>query len=182
MSSTVSRAPHTFSTDRLTGRRPSALDEAFLVGAWSDPRLTDWLGGSRDREGVRRLLAHWDELWGHRAYGVWIVCDRRTEQSTGWVLLHPMDFGGHTGTEVGWAIRPDRWREGLASEAAARVVEIGFDDCGLDEIISGTMTENVASRGVMEKLGFRYDTDVEHAGLPHVLYRLDRRTWESERG
>jgi hypothetical protein len=29
----------------------------------------------------------------------------------------------------------------------------------------------------MEKLGFEYDTEVEHAGLPHVLYRLDRTTW-----
>ena len=66
-----------------------------------------------------------------------------------------MDFGGQTGIEVGWAIAADRWREGLASEAAARVVEIGFDDCGLDEIVSFTMVENVASRGVMEKFGFR---------------------------
>jgi hypothetical protein len=29
-------------------------------------------------------------------------------------------------------------------------------------------------RAVMEKLGMRYERDVEHAGLPHVLYRLTR--------
>ena len=38
--------------------------------------------------------------------------------------------------------------------------------------------ENEPSRRVMEKVGFTYDTEVEHAGLPHVLYRLDRTTWE----
>jgi hypothetical protein len=27
---------------------------------------------------------------------------------------------------------------------------------------------------VMEKLGMTYERDVEHAGLPHVLYRLAR--------
>jgi hypothetical protein len=26
----------------------------------------------------------------------------------------------------------------------------------------------------MEKLGMTYERDVEHAGLPHVLYRLTR--------
>jgi RimJ/RimL family protein N-acetyltransferase len=33
---------------------------------------------------------------------------------------------------------------------------------------------NAASRAVMEKLGMTYERHVEHAGLPHVLYRLTR--------
>ena len=45
-------------------------------------------------------------------------------------------------------------------------------------MVSFTLADNVASRGVMEKLGFAYDGDVEHAGLPHVLYRLRAHTWE----
>ncbi len=131
---------------------------------------------------MRSLLDHWDDLWASPATGAWVLADRADGRPVGWVLLHPMDFGGHRGTEVGWAIRTDRRREGLASEAAARVVEIGFAECGHDELLSGTMTTNVASRGVMAKLGFRYDADVLHAGLPHVLYRLDRDTWEESRG
>ena len=31
-----------------------------------------------------------------------------------------------------------------------------------------------ASRRVMEKVGFTYEGDIEHAGLPHVLYRHSR--------
>ena len=173
----MSRAPEQFSTARLTARPPTRVDEEFLVATWSDPRVTEWLGGGRDRDAVRGLLAHFDDLWRHESYGVWLLSDRATEQPVGWVLLHPMDFGGHTGTEIGWAIVADRWREGLASEAASHVVEIAFTTCRLDEIISGTLPHNVASRGVMEKLGFAYDREVEHAGLPHVLYRLDAETW-----
>jgi hypothetical protein len=30
----------------------------------------------------------------------------------------------------------------------------------------------------MERLGFDYERAVEHAGLPHVVYRLDRESWE----
>jgi hypothetical protein len=30
----------------------------------------------------------------------------------------------------------------------------------------------------MEKAGFRYERDGEHAGLPHVFYRLRRENWQ----
>ncbi len=42
---------------------------------------------------------------------------------------------------------------------------------GVREVISLTLHDNRASRRVMEKLGLRYERDVTHAGLPHVLYR-----------
>ena len=38
--------------------------------------------------------------------------------------------------------------------------------------VSFTLPDNVASRRVMEKLGFRFERDTPYAGLPHVLYRL----------
>ena len=90
--------------------------------------------------------------------------------------------GGAQGVEVGWTIAADRWREGLGFEAGAAATHVGFETLGLDEIVSFTQPHNVASRGVMEKIGFVYDRDVEHANLPHVLYRLDRETWEKRRG
>lgn len=172
-------APESFLTERLAAARPRPADEAFLIETWSDARVTNWLGGPRDRTGVRALFAHWDDLWDSQGLGGWILRDRDDGIPVGWVLLHPMDFGGNTGIEVGWTIVADRWREGLATEAAQRVVEIAFTDCGLDELVSGTMVDNVASQGVMRKLGFSYDCDTEHAGLPHVLYRLTRKDWEA---
>ena len=172
-------APESFLTARLAAARPVAADEDFLIETWSDARVTRWLGGPRDRAAVLALLAHFDELWDSQGLGCWILRDREGEVPVGWVLLHPMDFGGHTGIEVGWAITADRWREGLATEAAQRVVEIAFADCGFDELLSGTMVDNVASQGVMQKLGFSYDCDTEHAGLPHVLYSLTKKDWEA---
>jgi RimJ/RimL family protein N-acetyltransferase len=177
----VTQAPPRFTTERLEGRRVGSDDEDFLVATWSDPRVHAWLGGPRDRGQVQRTVAVWGALWRDRGFGPWILRDRADAAPVGWVLLHPMDFGGERGIEIGWTIAADRWRQGLASEAAARVVGIGFTECGLDTIVSGTMTENVASRGVMERLGFAFDRAVEHAGLPHVVYRLDRTTWEQHR-
>lgn len=173
------RAPETFTTARLVASRPTADDEDFLVATWADARVTDWLGGPRDRDTVRTTLSRWDRLWEEQGYGPWMLSDRTSGRPVGWVLLHPIVFGGTVGgTEVGWTIVADRWREGLASEAATRVVEIAFADCSIDALMSGTMVDNAASRGVMEKVGFRYDTELDHAGLPHVIYRLSRSEWE----
>ncbi len=171
-------APERFTTARLVASRPVATDEEFLVATWADARVTDWLGGPRELDAVRSLQAHWDDLWDTQGLGCWILRDLADASPVGWVLLHPMVFGEYSGIEVGWAIAADRWREGLASEAAAHVVEIGFTECGLDAILSGTMVGNVASRGVMVKLGFTHVGDTEHAGLRHAVYRLDRTSWE----
>jgi RimJ/RimL family protein N-acetyltransferase len=45
------------------------------------------------------------------------------------------------------------------------------------DLVCFTLTTNHASQRVMEKVGFRYERDVLHAGLPHVLYRLSASAW-----
>ena len=55
---------------------------------------------------------------------------------------------------------------------APRRSRIAFGPLGLAEVVSFTLTDNRASRRVMEKLGFAYEGETEYAGLPHVLYRL----------
>ena len=62
----------------------------------------------------------------------------------------------------------------LRTELAHACVEVGFEQLGLLEIVAFTLPDNIASRRVMEKAGFRYERDIVHAGLPHVLYRRQR--------
>ena len=41
------------------------------------------------------------------------------------------------------------------------------------DLVAFTLPTNLGSRGVMEKVGFRYERDITWANLPHVLYRSD---------
>ena len=50
----------------------------------------------------------------------------------------------------------------------------GFEELGLDNVVSFTLPSNDASRRVMEKLGFCYEKNCWYAELPHVLYRLTK--------
>ncbi len=85
--------------------------------------------------------------------------------------------------EIGWRIVPKFWGRGYATEAALASVKSGFEELGLEELVSFTVPENLASLRVMEKIGMTRDPDgdFEHIGLaeghplrPHVLYRMAR--------
>ena len=76
--------------------------------------------------------------------------------------------------ELLWFIHPDHWNRGYATEMAREAVRVAIDVVGVEDLISYTVHGNAASRAVMEKLGMTYERELEHAELPHVLYRLRR--------
>ena len=55
---------------------------------------------------------------------------------------------------LGFALAPEHWNEGLATEAARAMVKTGFRLTGAFEILAGSVVENVASRRVLDKCGF----------------------------
>ncbi len=175
-------APESFTTPRLDAARVTPEHEQFVRAIFTDDRVTATLGGPRDVARVHDDVERWRRHWDDHGYGLWIVSERITGAPVGWTMLHTTETGGAPSVEVGWTIVADRWRQGLAREAGAAATGIGFDALGLDEIVSFTQPHNLASRGVMEKIGFVYDCEVVHADVPHVLYRLDRRTWEKTHG
>jgi RimJ/RimL family protein N-acetyltransferase len=90
----------------------------------------------------------------------------------GYAGLNRADVEGEPVVEAGWSVTPERCGEGLATEAARASVSWAFDRLGMARIVSFTLSDNHASRRVMEKLGMTYVREFERRGLRHVLYRL----------
>ncbi|HKO29487.1 MAG TPA: GNAT family N-acetyltransferase [Solirubrobacteraceae bacterium] len=118
-------------------------------------------------EGLRAKVDHWDR----HGFGIWLLRDRETGEMVGRGGLQYTYTAGLNDVEAGWAVVPERWGQGLATELAHACVEVGFAQLDLLEIVAFTLPDNTASRRVMEKAGFTYERDIVHAGLPHVLYR-----------
>ncbi len=164
-------------TERLVCERLRLEHAPELTKLLGDPRVArtlfaDGLPLSEEqiREGIRDKLAHWE----HYGFGPWLLRERSTREMVGrGGLQHTFVDGSHE-IEVGWAIVPERWGEGFATELAHASVSLAFDDLGLEQIVAFTLPYNVASRRVMEKAGFRYDRDILHIGVAHVLYLLRR--------
>ena len=142
-----------------------------------DPRVnaTLWPGDQPPTEadvldGLAAKVGHWDR----HGFGMWLLRDRETGEMVGRGGLQYTYTAGLHDVEAGWAIVPERWGQGLATELAHASVEAGFEQVGLLEIVAFTLPTNLASRRVMEKAAFTYERDIVHAGLPHVLYRRRR--------
>jgi RimJ/RimL family protein N-acetyltransferase len=59
--------------------------------------------------------------------------------------------------EIGWAIHPYWWRQGLATEAAQRLLKFAFHDLRAHRVVAFSHAQNAASLRVMEKLGMHQE-------------------------
>jgi len=168
----VPAAPEALTTDRLELSRLTAHDRDFLARLWADPAVAATLGGlvSPDVLDARfhRLVGHWTD----HGYGTWIM--HTATGPIGYCGLAPTDVGGPGGVELLYAQVPAARGHGYVTEAAQAILDVALDPgagLGLDEVVAFTLPTNLPSRAVMERTGFTFAGDVEHAGLPHVLYR-----------
>jgi RimJ/RimL family protein N-acetyltransferase len=119
---------------------------------------------------LARNIGHWEE----HGFGIWMLRDREDGQMVGRGGLQHTIVNSRDEVEVGWAIVPERWGQGLATELAEASVAIAFDDLAQPEIVAFTLPHNLASRRVMDKSGFTFEAEIVHNGLDHVLYRRRR--------
>lgn len=158
----------------LRGFAEDDLDDYARISG--DERVYRWLGGkglTRD-EAWRSMATHLGH-WAIRGYGQWALEDRESGSFVGRAGLWQPE--GWPGLEIGWTIDPAWWRRGYASEAGRAALTWAFDDLGADEVISITLPDNAASRGVMDKLGLSFDRSQQLLGFEQVVYRIDRATW-----
>jgi RimJ/RimL family protein N-acetyltransferase len=159
-------------TARMIGEPIGPQHRAGLIALLGDPRVGATLGGVASPEVVddqiERLAAHWER----HGFGLYVWRDRATGAIVARGGPQHTRVGGRDEVEIGWAVAADRWGEGLATELGAASVEHALGPVGRPDVVAFTLHHNVASRRVMDKLGFTYERDVVHAGLPHVLYRL----------
>jgi RimJ/RimL family protein N-acetyltransferase len=84
---------------------------------------------------------------------------------------------------LGYALAPEVWGKGFATEAAQAAIETGFTLTGAVELLATAHIENPASRRVLEKCGFVHiGTGLEGAParggmVPCHSFRLGRETW-----
>lgn len=122
------------------------------------------------------MLAH-----GHRGLGLWWLRRRATtdDEPCGVVGLHPVrptEAAERTdlanAIQVLVALAPEAWGRGYAAEALRRLVDHGFDDLGLSELVALVDEPNQRSQRLMHSLGFRTDGHVAGGLHPLAVWRL----------
>ena len=167
-------APEHLETARILGERLAPAHEDEFIKLQLNPRVARTMMSPQEprtrevaRAAFERKLRHWQRY----GFGQWLFRDRASGTMIGRGGPQHTPVSGRDEVEIGWAIVPERWGQGLATELAGACVEVAFEQLDLLQIVAFTLPDNVASRRVMEKAGFEYERDIVHVGLPHVLYR-----------
>ena len=103
-------------------------------------------------------------------YGRWAVIEKETGKFIGWCGLK---FDGKE-TDIGFRFFEEHWGIGFATESAKACLAFGFTKLKLEEIIGRAMHENLASIKVLEKIGMKFESEMECALHPGVLYRITK--------
>jgi RimJ/RimL family protein N-acetyltransferase len=175
-----------FETERLRLRQWLPSDRVPFAALNADPKVTAFFPSGLDRAASDALADRFESLIAERGWGFWATELKENSQFIGFVGLHALapELPFFPGVEIGWRLAYRYWGKGYATEAARGCLRVGFEQLGLDEIVSFTTLRNTRSRAVMERLGMKEDIQFEHPKIPvghpirpHCLYRLARERW-----
>jgi|FEC22Drversion2_1045045.scaffolds.fasta_scaffold00497_21 RimJ/RimL family protein N-acetyltransferase len=163
-------------TERLT-LRPLVPDDAEAYAAMRfHPKVEKWLPPAEGDpvEAALRSIGRFAAAWRERGHAPWgVFLDGRLIGHGG--LNYVPEFGE---TEVLWALHPDAWGKGYATEVARAALAYGFETLGLDLIFAITLSANLASQAVMRRLGLTYRRRVAYKGFKDIVwFDMDRQTW-----
>jgi len=176
-------------TERLLMRRWRDEDRDPFAALNADPAVMEHMQGPMTRERSDAFVDRIEACWEERGWAQWAIEVPGVAPFIGYVGLWPADFvTGEPMVEVGWRIAHEHWGNGYVTEAAHEALRHGFEDVGLEEIVSFTVPQNERSWRVMERIGLRRDpaADFDHPNVDagayphlvrHVLYRLTRAEW-----
>ena len=173
-------------TERLILRRWREEDRAPFAAMSADPEVMSWLGrGPMTRAESDAQIDRFEAQFANLGHGFFALQRKDDDAFLGFIALAPIHFGPPRpqGHEIGWRLARAAWGHGYATEAARALLEFGFAELKLPEIVSFTAATNLRSQAVMRRIGLTHDParDFDHPALaqgdplrPHVVYAARR--------
>jgi [ribosomal protein S5]-alanine N-acetyltransferase len=116
----------------------------------------------------------------------WLVHAGEPKKAVGWISLRVNERTPRVG-EVGYSLVAEARGNGYACEALGAVIDESFVAADLEEIQACIVPENVASRSVLDRTGFREERMLRSGAVirgRHVdvlLFTLTRASWNRAR-
>jgi len=169
----------TLQTQRLLLRPFRDTDIDAYAAMCADPDVMRYVGrrGVLSREDAWRQMAMLVGHWQLRGFGMWAVEELPTGDFVGRVGLHYPD--GWPDREIGWALARQHWSKGFGFEACRAALTHAFDTLQWERAISLIDPANHRSIRLAERIGERFDREVEVQGHRVALYSVERTSWRA---
>ncbi|MDA8370905.1 MAG: GNAT family protein [Nocardiopsaceae bacterium] len=144
--------PVELSSDRLTLREMRPTDVDDLVKVYGDRKAVAHLSFTpRTREQCVALIEAAISDAEQKDRSVYMLAAVQEDRLVGVGRL-AVDERPHS-AQVGFALRPDLWGQGLGSGLVGLLLRLGFDSLGLKRIWGARSPENQASEHIMRRAG-----------------------------
>ena len=166
-------------TERLTLRGIGPDDAEAMFPVLSDVALMTWWSSAAHRE-IAETRAYLTYTPDPDAMRSWAITLGDGQPAIGWVTVIRRRPGVN---EIGYILARDHWGCGIVREAMVRVLDLIFEEEGQRRVFADIDPDNVASRALVERLGFTQEGMLRaewetHIGVRDtVIYGLLRDDW-----
>lgn len=137
----------------------------------SDPEVMKYTGdvSFESLEQTKHFIKIYPD-YKKNGFGRNAVILKETNEFLGWCGLKKLEDGT---VDIGYRFLKRHWNKGYATESAKAIIEFGFKNYGLTEIIGNAAAENIGSIRVFEKLGMQFIKNHNYDGIENaVLYKI----------
>ncbi len=159
-------------TPRLELRALVDADAGDVFRLRSSPAVMRYIPkpiGTRAGEGLELVREFRNAAAGGNAI-MWAITVKGSPQLLGYIGFWRI-LKEHHRAEIGYALHPDLWGQGLTSEAVAAVVDHGFRKIGLHSVEAAVTPDNTASIRVLERNGFVREGHLKENILVNGIFR-----------
>jgi RimJ/RimL family protein N-acetyltransferase len=175
------RPPTILTTERL---RLEPMADSHLDGLHAmnrEPEVMRYISGKpMTREETMAMIARVKARWAEWGFSWWSFIEQDTGDIIGAGCIQYL--GGKTSNplETGWRLRPDKWRQGFASEAARGMASFAFETIGGDLLCAVCHPDNTGSSRIMQGLGMHYRGMERWYEQQLAVYEVTRGDWEKK--
>ena len=145
-------------TDRLLLRKVTLEDIPMLFKMESTPEVNEFTGDPVSitiEELEKKIKGSILKDYQEHGYGRFAVIEKESGSFIGWAgLKYLPEFDQ---VDLGYRFLPEFWGKGYGTESSETLIEYGFNELDLSQIIAIAYPENVASIKIMEKIGMTFD-------------------------
>jgi RimJ/RimL family protein N-acetyltransferase len=152
-------------TERLTLRKLTIDDAAFMLGLLNQPSFIQFIGdrGVRTLEDARNIIqTRYMAAYERLGFGIYLTQLKESQTPIG--ICGLVKRNGLDDVDIGYAFLPQYWSQGYASESASAVLAYARNTLGIRRILGITMPDNIGSIRVLEKAGLKFERMIQLPG------------------
>lgn len=160
-----------FKTDRTYAKAFEENDLDNLYALHTNPMVASTtIDGIQTLEKIRFHLQSFIEHQNKYGFSQWAIYENETNNFMGRAgfTKRKLSDGTQEEVEIRFAILPDFWNKGYASELTKSLVEYAAQELGLAKLAAGNNPDNIKSIKILSKFGFEFIKKIQPKGYGRV--------------